>query len=92
MKTILLSTILSAATLVISQTSVAAQKSSDETAVQNALDASRSDFDKRDLTGFSALFIKSLYLYYQVYADETLCLAIFRIDMYVHFHFNSQVL
>ena len=70
MKTTLLSLLLSAAALTTFTTNVSAQKSGDEAAVQRVLDAARSAFDKRDLTGFTDLFVKSPYLYYQVYTSD----------------------
>ena len=70
MKTILLSLLLSAALLTTFTTCVSAQQSGDEAAVRKTLDASLTTFNKRDLTGFAALFVKSPNLYYQVYTTE----------------------
>ncbi len=70
MKITLLSLLLSAAALTAFTTRSSAQKSGDEAAIQKVLDASLSTFDKRDLKGFAALFVKSPYLYYQVYTDD----------------------
>lgn len=70
MRTILLSLLLSVATLTTFTTVSRAQTSGDEAAIKQVIYASRLAFNKRDLKAFSALFIKSPSLYYQVRAGD----------------------
>ncbi|QHW00035.1 YybH family protein [Spirosoma endbachense] len=70
MKTILLSVLLSVASLIIPTTVTFAQQSGEETAIQQVLTRSFDAFGQRDLTGFSAYFVKSPDLFYQVYTIE----------------------
>jgi hypothetical protein len=76
MKTILLSGLLSAILLTVSTATLYAQKLADEAAILKVMNDSRTAFDKRDLPTFSAYFVKSPDLYYQVYtADGQLIMA-----------------
>lgn len=70
MKTTLLSSLLAAILLTISTATSYAQKSGDEAAILKVIHASRTAFDKRNLTEFAACFVKSPDLYYQVYTGD----------------------
>ncbi len=76
MKTALLSLVLSAATLTLFTRVSLAQTSGEEATIKRVLYESHLAFNKRDLKAFSAYFIKSPSLYYQVRtADNQLIMA-----------------
>ena len=64
MKTLVLVSFL---TFVNLSSAFAQNKSADETAIRQTLTTARSNFNKKDLTAFTSLFVKSPDLYYQIY-------------------------
>jgi ketosteroid isomerase-like protein len=70
MKTILLSMLLAVASLTTSSTVTFAQQSGEEAAIKKVLTASFDAFGQRDLNGFTAYFVKSPDLFYQVHAAD----------------------
>ncbi|MFC5408074.1 YybH family protein [Larkinella bovis] len=70
MKSLMLSFLLSAATVAALFSPSYAQKTGDEAAILSVLNNSRLAFDKRDLNGFTSYFIQSPNLYYQVYSGN----------------------